>query len=110
MAQPMTTSSISAGSSLARFTASRIAWAAMVGPSRLLNAPRYALPMGVRAVETMTASRMAISLPLRSGLAGVQGREGAVLLGQPLEQGGRLPRLAVLGAELLDLGLDLRQA
>jgi hypothetical protein len=24
----------------------------------LLNAPRYALPIGVRAVETMTASRI----------------------------------------------------
>ena len=31
----------------------------VVGDSVLLNAPLYALPSGVRAVETMTASRMA---------------------------------------------------
>src|SRR5688572_10592212 len=42
----------------ARRTASRIACAARAGASVSLKAPRNALPIGVRAVETMTASRM----------------------------------------------------
>jgi hypothetical protein len=33
----------------------------MVAPCVLLKAPRYALPMGVRAVETITASAMVSS-------------------------------------------------
>src|SRR5689334_11953126 len=37
-------------------------WPAMSAPCVLLNAPRYALPIGVRAVETMTASAMGVSL------------------------------------------------
>jgi hypothetical protein len=59
IAQPMTTSSTSAGSMPERFTASRMAWAPRVGAAVLLNAPRYALPIGVRAVATITASFMA---------------------------------------------------
>ena len=39
-AAPMITSSISAGSTLARSTAARIAWAASVGEGVALNAPR----------------------------------------------------------------------
>ena len=61
IAQPRITSSTSPGSSRARSTACRIACPAMVAPWVLLNAPRYALPIGVRAVETMTASAMAAS-------------------------------------------------
>src|SRR3954447_8505468 len=56
-AAPMITSSISAGSSFARSIAARIGCAARVGEGVALNAPRYALPMPVRAVETITASR-----------------------------------------------------
>ena len=38
------------------------AWAARVGPAIRLNSPRCALVMGVRAVETMTASRISVSV------------------------------------------------
>src|SRR3712207_5869118 len=60
-AAPITQSSTSAGAMPARSTAARIACAASVGDGVALNAPRYALPIGVRAVETMTASRLAMS-------------------------------------------------
>src|SRR5439155_20945394 len=60
-AQPMITSSTSAGSTFARSIAARIGCAASVGEGVALNAPRYALPMPVRAVETITASRIQIS-------------------------------------------------
>src|SRR5215213_3506546 len=53
----MITSSISAGSTLAPSIAARIGCAANVGDGVALNAPRYARPMPVRAVETITASR-----------------------------------------------------
>ena len=59
---PMTTSSISAPSMPARSTAWRIACAISVGDLMLLSAPRKARPIGVRAVETMTASLMAVLL------------------------------------------------
>ncbi|MCY1496833.1 hypothetical protein D9M68_307830 [compost metagenome] len=55
---PMTRSSISAASMPARSTAARMAKEAMVGAVVALKAPRNALPMGVRAVERMTASFM----------------------------------------------------
>src|SRR5262249_3568671 len=58
MAHPMTTSSTSPGSTLARLTASPITCPAIVGPSVLFSAPRYTFPIGVRAVETITASVM----------------------------------------------------
>src|SRR3989475_8615471 len=61
-AQPMTTSSTSPGSIPARFTAWAMTWPPMAAPCVLLNAPRYARPIGVRAVETMTASAMGLSL------------------------------------------------
>jgi len=51
----MTTSSTSPGSIPARLTASLTEAAPSVAPARLLNPPRYALPMGVRAVDTITA-------------------------------------------------------
>ena len=60
--EPMITSSISAPSMPARATAWRIAWPISVGDLMLLSAPRNARPIGVRAVDTMTASLMAIFL------------------------------------------------
>ncbi len=54
----MTTSSISPRIEPARFTAARMAWPASVWRGVSLKAPRNALPIGVRAVETITASRM----------------------------------------------------
>src|SRR5436190_15016335 len=60
VAQPMITSSISAGASFARSTAAFTAWPPMVAPWVMLSAPRQLLQSGVRAVETMTASVLAI--------------------------------------------------
>ncbi|MNL55650.1 hypothetical protein D3C87_1790790 [compost metagenome] len=57
-AAPITRSSISPASIPARSTAARIAWLAMVGDLMVLNAPRKALAIGVRAVDRMTASFM----------------------------------------------------
>src|SRR6202041_489162 len=61
-AHPMMTSSISAGPISARPTAWAIACPPSVGAEVLLNAPLYALAMGVRATETMTASRINVAL------------------------------------------------
>src|SRR5467141_75258 len=61
-AQPMTTSSTSPGSRPARLTACAMTWPPTAAPCVLLKAPRYARPIGVRAVETMTASAMGLSL------------------------------------------------
>ena len=58
--QPITTSSTMPGSMPARFTACSRAKPARVCDCVLLNAPRKALPIGVRAVETITASRMEV--------------------------------------------------
>src|SRR5262249_3002487 len=55
-AAPMMRSSISPGSSPARLITSLITGAARVGAVVSLKARRYALPRGVRAVDTMTAS------------------------------------------------------
>src|SRR5579872_5040815 len=55
---PITTSSTSAGSTLARSTACLTTLPASVAPCVWLNAPRNDLPIGVRAAETITASRM----------------------------------------------------
>ncbi|MNC48958.1 hypothetical protein D3C75_981050 [compost metagenome] len=60
MAVPITRSSISPGSIFARSTAARMASALMDGDLRSLNAPRKALAIGVRAVETITASCMVV--------------------------------------------------
>src|SRR5262249_20788144 len=57
-AQPKMTSSTSEGSTPARLTASFTTCPPSVAPWVLLKAPRYALPIPVRAVETMTASGM----------------------------------------------------
>ena len=62
IAAPIMQSSISAGSTPARATAAVIACELIEGDWRLLNAPRNALPIGVRAAETITASFIMISL------------------------------------------------
>src|SRR5262245_8892816 len=59
-AQPMITSSISAGSRFARLIAHDSAWPPMVAPCVMLNAPRQLLQSGVRTVATMTASGIAL--------------------------------------------------
>src|SRR5580765_4540888 len=56
VAQPMITSSTSAGASFARSTAAFTAWPPIVAPCVMLSAPRQLLQSGVRAVETITAS------------------------------------------------------
>src|SRR5262245_45300251 len=58
LAQPSTTSSTCAGSMPARLTACAITWPPSSAPCVRLKAPRTARPIGVRAVETMTASTM----------------------------------------------------
>ena len=60
-AQPRITSSTSPSSTLARSAACLITCAPMSAPCVSLKMPRNALPIGVRAVETMTAS--AIEFP-----------------------------------------------
>src|SRR4051812_26731611 len=60
VAQPMITSSTSAGSSFARSIAALAACPPMVAPCVMLSAPRQLLQSGVRAVDTITASVLAI--------------------------------------------------
>src|ERR1700704_4320775 len=55
-AQPMITSSTSAGSTPARSIACLAAWPPSFAPWVMLNAPRQDLASGVRAVDTITAS------------------------------------------------------
>ncbi|SPA54535.1 exported protein of unknown function [Cupriavidus taiwanensis] len=57
-AAPISTSSTSAGSTPARSTTARTTWPPSTGASVSLKAPRKALPIGVRATATMTASFM----------------------------------------------------
>jgi len=57
-------SSTSAGSTPARWMAWRATWPDIAGASVSLKAPRKALPIGVRATETMTASRKGMLLML----------------------------------------------
>src|SRR5712664_760436 len=91
VAQPITTSSTSAGSSCARSSAAFTAWPPMVAPCVMLSAPRQLLQSGVRAVETITASVLAI--------------ECLSFLRQFHEQGRGLPyRAHIAFTELLDRG------
>src|SRR6185436_3378857 len=95
VAQPMITSSISFGSSLARSTAALTAWPPMVAPWVMLRAPRQLLHSGVLAVETITASAI----------------EFSPFLGKFDEQGRGLPDLShVALAEFFDRGKHLGQA
>src|SRR5258707_4267493 len=75
-AQPMRTSSTSAGSRRARSTAARTACAPSVAPCVRLSAPRQDFARPVRAVETMTASVMAVSRAIeRLSLVGETGQQ-----------------------------------
>src|SRR5690349_8742249 len=64
---PHTTSSISPASMFARSIAASSEKAPKVAPGVALNAPLYARPMGVRAVETITASRIKFSSDEQQG-------------------------------------------
>src|SRR6185369_12549578 len=86
-AQPMRTSSTSAGSMRARSTAARTAWAPRVAPWVMLSAPRQDLARPVRAVETMTASVMGVSRAVeRPALFGETGQERRRSPAQPLHR------------------------
>ena len=61
LAQPITTSSTSAGSIFARSMACFTAWPPIDAPCVMLKAPFQDLARAVRAVETMTASVIADS-------------------------------------------------
>src|ERR1700722_12537667 len=63
--QPMMTSCTSRGATEARSSACLTACPAIVAPGVWLNAPRKARPIGVRAAETIAASRMN-GLPLQA--------------------------------------------
>src|SRR3954469_15461772 len=63
VAQPMITSSTSAGASFARSTAAFTTCPPMVAPWVMLSAPRQLLQSGVLAVETITASVLLIEFP-----------------------------------------------
>src|SRR5262245_33293524 len=108
-AQPMSTSSMAAGSTFARSIAARTTCPPSVAPCVRLNAPRQDLVSGVRAVETMTASA--------TGLPPLGARRGRVLeslaLGRKLDQEPRrLPGIGVgvrIERELLHAPQDLAQ-
>src|SRR5580658_3335765 len=95
LAQPRITSSTSPGSSFARSTAFWMTWPAKSAPWVLLKAPRAALPMGVRAVETTTASLMGLSseFPVSSYLKPFppHGRVGAQIRRAALENHPAMP-------------------
>src|SRR5208282_1992569 len=97
-AQPISTSSTSAGSIPARATACLTACAPRVAPWVMLKAPFQDLANPVRAVDTMTASVMMVSGNLSGGGSG-QG----LAFGNPLgDQRGRGPEVvAGAGGELL---------
>ena len=79
-AQPRITSSISPSSILARSAACLMTCAAMSAACVSLKIPRNALPIGVRAVETMTASAMKFP-PDRNGYSVIpRGSEGSMLM------------------------------
>src|SRR6478752_8256943 len=100
-AQPMSTSSISPGSTFARSTAARTTWPPRVAPCVMLKAPRQLFASPVRAVETMTASVIAV---LRSV-------EGLAFGGKAREKGSGFPeRIARLLAVFLHGALDVHEA
>src|SRR3954469_1955500 len=94
VAQPSTTSSTSAGSIPARSTACFTTWPPSVAPCVMLNAPRKALPIGVRAVDTITASVMCRSLTLLSSRKPRSGYPGS-MLPSTRDYGSRLSRFAL---------------
>src|SRR5258705_3013041 len=111
--QPRTTSSTASVSKPARSNAALMACAARACPWVLLKAPRYALPMGVRATETMTASRMSALLDVKkqwTDRVDSGGSRNPVPAapggGGLLEQPRRLPALARLAMEAADRLVD----
>src|SRR6266702_5201468 len=107
MAQPITTSSTSEPSILARDNADEIACPNRVAPSVWLRAPLYALPIGVRAVETITAS--VIVLPLVGYDSRITASDGtSALLRVSHEMIGRVAKLGVDGAYSLEVMADVQ--
>src|SRR5687768_14428376 len=62
LAQPMTTSSTSSASTFARSSAAWTTWPPILAPCVRLSAPRQLLQSGVRAVETITASLLLLTI------------------------------------------------
>src|SRR4051812_46376110 len=113
----MIRSSMRPGSMPERSTAAFTEKAASCGPGVALNSPRWDLASGVRAVETMTASRMVVLLFNRLCLCGsrrsgspVQALEIAAFLQQLYQQRRGLPEQRVFLGEGLDVGQHLGQA
>ena len=107
MAQPITTSSTSAPSILARDSADEIACPNRVAPSVWLSAPLYALPIGVRAVETITAS--VIVIPLVGYDSRIAASDGhSALLRVPHQMIGRIAKLDVDGVYSLEVMTDVQ--
>src|SRR5438477_1440201 len=89
LAQPMTTSSTSCGSTFARSSAACTTWPPIFAPWVLLSAPFQLLQSGVRAVDTITASVI----------------EPPAFLGEFDEERRRLPLRALVALlEFLDRG------
>src|SRR5215475_1140416 len=105
MAQPITTSSTSPGSRPARSTACLTTWPPSTAPWVMLKAPRNALPIGVRAVETMTASGILGSyenLLLDQFLLREFADAGARQGGAGFEDGRHLVAADLVGEEILE--------
>src|SRR5476651_1124027 len=100
-AQPRITSSTSPRSSLARSAAALITCAPMSAACVSLKMPRNALPIGVRAVETITASAICFFLPK----LGSDAREFLAVLHQLLEQRGGFPERVAGGVAVLHQGV-----
>src|SRR5260221_865527 len=96
MAQPITTSSTSPGSTPARSTACLTTWPPSTAPWVMLKAPRKALPIGVRAVETITASGIVGSWG-SNWLPPLWARGHRIWHGSPPPGGGRSPRSCAAG-------------
>src|SRR5215475_4237788 len=105
MPHPIITSSTSPGSMPARSTACLTTWPPSTAPCVMLKAPRNALPIGVRAVETMTASGMPGSfapLLLDQFLLGKFADAGARQGGAGFEGGRHLVAADLVGEEVLE--------
>src|SRR6266853_1732308 len=103
MAQPIITSSTSPGSTPERATACLTTWPPSTAPWVMLKAPRNALPIGVRAVETMTASGMLGSfapLLLDQLLLRELADAGARQCGADFERGRHLVATDLVGEEI----------
>src|SRR5665811_564585 len=97
VAQPMMTSSISAGSRPARLMACSTAWPPSVAPCVMLKEPFQLLASGVRAVETITADVMGESFEMTEFELGL-GRLGQKTLVKTDELGQISAGNALVGA------------